>query len=159
MRIKSKFLTENNNIIDISNKLNMKIDFIFNNLYQFMNIDKTKEISDIKIIEKLDLIEKLFNFLINQNNEDKIKYPKEYDKLIKKIDRETKFEQTKLILEKQNQQFIEKINKIIKKSDKIIIVPRKKIDENLFLKNKLTKKIQKQKNKIIEKDNYEEFEY
>ena len=157
--IYGNLISENNNIIDISNKLNMKIDFIFNNLYQFMNIDKTKEISDIKIIEKLDLIEKLFNFLINQNNEDKIKYPKEYDKLIKKIDRETKFEQTKLILEKQNQQFIEKINKIIKKSDKIIIVPRKKIDENLFLKNKLTKKIQKQKNKIIEKDNYEEFEY
>jgi paraquat-inducible protein B len=137
----------------------MKIDFIFNNLYEFMNIDKTIEISDIKIIEKIDLIEKLFNVLIKQKKDDKLKYPVEYDKLMKKIERETKFEQTKLILEKQNQQFMEKINKIIKKSDKIILIPKRKVDENLFLKNKLTKKLQKQKNKIIDKDNYEEFEY
>ena len=161
---KNKILYENlifekNNIINISNKLNMKIDFIFNNLYEFMNIDKTIEISDIKIIEKIDLIEKLFNVLIKQKKDDKLKYPVEYDKLMKKIERETKFEQTKLILEKQNQQFMEKINKIIKKSDKIILVPKRKVDENLFLKNKLTKKLQKQKNKIIDKDNYEEFEY
>ena len=161
---KNKILYENlifekNNIIDISNKLNMKIDYIFNNLYEFMNIDKTIEISDIKIIEKIDLIEKLFNVLIKLKKDDKLKYPVEYDKLMKKIERETKFEQTKLILEKQNQQFIEKINKIIKKSDKIILVPKRKVDENLFLKNKLTKKLQKQKNKIIDKDNYEEFEY
>ena len=161
---KNKILYENlifekNNIIDISNKLNMKIDFIFNNLYEFMNIDKTIEISDIKIIEKIDLIEKLFNVLNKKKKDDKLKYPVEYDKLMKKIERETKFEQTKLILEKQNQQFMEKINKIIKKSDKIILVPKRKVDENLFLKNKLTKKLQKQKNKIIDKDNYEEFEY
>ena len=150
---------ENNNINYISNTLNMKIDSIFNNLYQFMKIDKTIDINDITMIEKIDLIEKLFNVLIKQKKDDKLKYPVEYDKLMKKIERETKFEQTKLILEKQNQQFMEKINKIIKKSDKIILVPKRKVDENLFLKNKLTKKLQKQKNKIIDKDNYEEFEY
>ena len=127
---------ENNNINYISNTLNMKIDSIFNNLYQFMKIDKTIDINDITMIEKIDLIEKLFNFLIKQKNEDKIKYPEEYNKLMKKIDREIKFEQIKLVLEEQKQQFNKKINKIIEKSNKIIIVHRKKVNENLFLKSK-----------------------
>ena len=146
---------ENNNINYISNTLNMKIDSIFNNLYQFMKIDKTIDINDITMIEKIDLIEKLFNFLIKQKNEDKIKYPEEYNKLMKKIDREIKFEQIKLVLEEQKQQF----NKIIEKSNKIIIVPRKKVNENLFLKSKSTKKIKKSKNTLIEKDYNENFHY
>jgi hypothetical protein len=150
---------ENNNINYISNTLNMKIDSIFNNLYQFMKIDKTIDINDITMIEKIDLIEKLFNFLIKQKNEDKIKYPEEYNKLMKKIDREIKFEQIKLVLEEQKQQFNKKINKIIEKSNKIIIVPRKKVNENLFLKSKSTKKIKKSKNTLIEKDYNENFYY
>jgi hypothetical protein len=150
---------ENNNINYISNTLNMKIDSIFNNLYQFMKIDKTIDINDITMIEKIDLIEKLFNFLIKQKNEDKIKYPEEYNKLMKKIDREIKFEQIKLVLEEQKQQFNKKINKIIEKSNKIIIVPRKKVNENLFLKSKSTKKIKKSKNTLIEKDYNENFHY
>ena len=150
---------ENNNINYISNTLNMKIDSIFNNLYQFMKIDKTIDINDITMIEKIDLIEKLFNFLIKQKNEDKIKYPEEYNKLMKKIDREIKFEQIKLVLEEQKQQFNKKINKIIEKSNKIIIVPRKKVNENLFLKSKTTKKIKKSKNTLIEKDYNENFHY
>ena len=150
---------ENNNINYISNTLNMKIDSIFNNLYQFMKIDKTIDINDITMIEKIDLIEKLFNFLIKQKNEDQIKYPEEYNKLMKKIDREIKFEQIKLVLEEQKQQFNKKINKIIEKSNKIIIVPRKKVNENLFLKSKSTKKIKKSKNTLIEKDYNENFHY
>ena len=150
---------ENNNINYISNTLNNKIDSIFNNLYQFMKIDKTIDINDITMIEKIDLIEKLFNFLIKQKNEDKIKYPEEYNKLMKKIDREIKFEQIKLVLEEQKQQFNKKINKIIEKSNKIIIVPRKKVNENLFLKSKSTKKIKKSKNTLIEKDYNENFHY
>ena len=150
---------ENNNINYISNTLNMKIDSIFNNLYQFMKIDKTIDINDITMIEKIDLIEKLFNFLIKQKNEDKIKYPEEYNKLMKKIDREIKFEQIKLVLEEQKQQFNKKINKIIEKSNKIIIVPRKKVNENIFLKSKSTKKIKKSKNTLIEKDYNENFHY
>jgi hypothetical protein len=78
---------------------------------------------------------------------------------MKKIDREIKFEQIKLVLEEQKQQFNKKINKIIEKSNKIIIVPRKKVNENLFLKSKSTKKIKKSKNTLIEKDYNENFHY
>ena len=81
-----------------------------------------------------------------------------YDKIIKRLEREKKIENAKITLKKQNENFFKKLNKIFEKSNKLIIKPRKKIGEKLYLMNK-KKKNNNDKNKTLENNNYELLEY
>ena len=166
--IKNKY--EKNKIIDkslsnsknkknkISYKVKEKIDIIFNNLLRYIPIERNINVNELNIIDKLRYIEKILNNVIQQKKEDKIKYPKEYNKIMKKKERQNKFEQTKIIIQKKNEYFIKKMNKIFEKSQKLIILPKRKIGENsYFLYEKTKRKIKK--NKTIEQNDYELLEY
>ena len=150
--IKNKY--EKNKIIDkslsnsknkknkISYKVKEKIDIIFNNLLRYIPIERNINVNELNIIDKLRYIEKILNNIIQKKKEDKIKYPKEYNKIMKKKDK----------------YFIKKTNKIFEKSQKLIILPKRKIGENSYFLYKKTKRKMK-KNKTIEQNDYELLEY
>ena len=138
-------------------KLHNKICNIFYNFEIYINIDniKKKELDDIKM---LILIEILFNKIIQQNLIDRKCYLELYDKISKKIESKKKIEKNKESLKNQKYFLIQKLNKILEKSTKLIIKPRKKVGENLYL---LFEKLKKKTkiNKTFEHNDYELIEY
>ena len=138
-------------------KLHNKICNIFYNFEIYINIDniKKKELDDIKM---LILIEILFNKIIQQNLIDRKCYLELYDKISKKIESKKKIEKNKESLKTQKYFLIQKMNKIFEKSSKLIIKPRKKVGENLYL---LFEKLKKKTkiNKTFEHNDYELIEY
>ena len=106
----------------------------------------------------LILIEILFNKIIQQNLIDRKCYLELYDKISKKIESKKKIEKNKESLKNQKYFLIQKLNKILEKSTKLIIKPRKKVGENLYL---LFEKLKKKTkiNKTFEHNDYELIEY
>ena len=82
-----------------------------------------------------------------------------YEKIIKRLERKKKIENAKITLKKQNENLIKKMNKMFEKSNKIIIKPRKKIGENLYLMYNKNKINNNKNNKTFEKNKYELLEY
>ena len=138
-------------------KLHKKICNIFNNIEKYLKIDsKTKsELDDFKMLQ---LLEVFFYKLIQQNINDKKNYSNLYDKLLKKYEVKKKLEKNKGLLKNQNDSLIKRMNKIFEKSQKLIIKPRKKIGENLYLMFENLKKKPKI-NKTEEHSDFDLIEY
>ena len=138
-------------------KLHKKICNIFNNIEKYLKIDsKTKsELDDFKMLQ---LLEVFFYKLIQQNINDKKNYSNLYDKLLKKYEVKKKLEKNKGLLKNQNDSLIKRMNKIFEKSLKLIIKPRKKIGENLYLMFENLKKKPKI-NKTEEHSDFDLIEY
>ena len=138
-------------------KLHKKICNIFNNIEKYLKIDsKTKsELDDFKMLQ---LLEVFFYKLIQQNINDKKNHSNLYDKILKKYDVKKKLEKNKGSLKNQNDSLIKRMNKIFEKSQKLIIKPRKKIGENLYLMFENLKKKPKI-NKTEEHSDFDLIEY
>ncbi len=140
--------------------LSIKINDMFNNLKKYIVYDIKKENQDeLNDIRKIYLIEKLLINLLKETDEYKNKYSEMYEKIIKRLERKKKIENAKITLKKQNENLIKKMNKMFEKSNKIIIKPRKKIGENLYLMYNKNKINNNKNNKTFEKNKYELLEY
>ena len=131
-------------LIKVQEKIhNMFMNFnIFFKVYYNIN-----EMTDLQILK---MFEKYLNNLINQVKEDQIKFPNQYNKMIKEIEKRKKDEQTRLLIIKQKDDLNKKINKVIEKNKKLIVKPRRKVEKNIHLINKLT---YNNNQKIINKEN------
>ena len=140
--------------------LSIKINDMLNNLKKYIVYDIKKENQDeLNDIRKIYLIEKLLINLLKETDEYKNKYSEMYEKIIKRLERKKKIENAKITLKKQNENLIKKMNKMFEKSNKIIIKPRKKIGENLYLMYNKNKINNNKNNKTFEKNKYELLEY
>ena len=140
--------------------LSIKINDMFNNLKKYIVYDIKKENQDeLNDIRKIYLIEKLLINLLKETDEYKNKYSEMYEKIIKRLERKKKMENARITLKKQNENLIKKMNKMFEKSNKIIIKPRKKIGENLYLMYNKNKINNNKNNKTFEKNKYELLEY
>ena len=138
-------------------KLHKKICNIFNNIEKYLKIDSTTK-SELDDFKMLQLLEVFFYKLIQQNINDKKNYSNLYDKLLKKYEVKKKLEKNKGLLKNQNDSLIKRMNKIFEKSQKLIIKPRKKIGENLYLMFENLKKKPKI-NKTEEHSDFDLIEY
>ena len=138
-------------------KLHKKICNIFNNIEKYLKIDSTTK-SELDDFKMLQLLEVFFYKLIQQNINDKKNYSNLYDKLLKKYEVKKKLEKNKGLLKNQNDSLIKRMNKIFEKSLKLIIKPRKKIGENLYLMFENLKKKPKI-NKTEEHSDFDLIEY
>ena len=131
-------------LIKVQEKIhNMFMNFnIFFKVYYNIN-----EMTDLQILK---MFEKYLNNLIKQVKEDQIKFPNEYNKMIKEIEKRKKDDQTRLLIIKQKDDLNKKINKVIEKNKKIIVKPRRKVEKNIHLINKLT---YNNNQKVINKEN------
>ena len=140
--------------------LSIKINDMFNNLKKYIVYDIKKENQDeLNDIRKIYLIEKLLINLLKETDEYKNKYSEMYEKIIKRLERKKKMENARITLKKQNENLIKKMNKMFEKSNKIMIKPRKKIGENLYLMYNENKINNNKNNKTFEKNKYELLEY
>ena len=165
---KKKLFEENEKIYEKLNlqkdekkdKLHIKINEIFDNLEKYIEYDVKKENQDeLNDILKIHLIENFLINLLKEKEEYKNKYSEMYEKIIKRLERNKKIENAKISLQKQNENLIQKMNKLYEKSNKIIIKPRKKIGENLYLMYKKKKNNTNKNNKTFENSKYELLEY
>jgi hypothetical protein len=138
-------------------KLHKKICNIFNNIEKYLKIDSTTK-SELDDFKMLQLLEVFFYKLIQQNINDKKNYSNLYDKILKKYEIKKKLEKNKGSLKNQNDSLIKRMNKIFEKSQKLIIKPRKKIGENLYLMFENLKKKPKI-NKTEEHSDFDLIEY
>ena len=131
-------------LIKVQEKIhNMFMNFnIFFKVYYNIN-----EMTDLQILK---MFEKYLNNLIKQVKEDQIKFPNEYNKMIKEIEKRKKDDQTRLLIIKQKDDLNKKINKVIEKNKKLIVKPRRKVEKNIHLINKLT---YNNNQKVINKEN------
>ena len=129
-------------------KVQEKIHNMFMNFNSFFKVYyNINEMTDLQILK---MFEKYLNNLINQVKEDQIKFPNQYNKMIKEIEKRKKDEQTRLLIIKQKDDLNKKINKVIEKNKKLIVKPRRKVEKNIHLINKLT---YNNNQKIINKEN------
>ena len=131
-----------NNLEELNNKADISLIKVQEKMYKmFMNINtffkvyyNIDEMTDLQILK---MFEKYLNNLINQIKEDQIKFPNEYNKMIREIEKRKKDEQTRLLIIKQKEDLNKKINKVIEKNKKITVKPRRKIEKSIHLINKL----------------------
>ena len=131
-----------NNLEELNNKADISLIKVQEKMYNmFMNINtffkvyyNIDEMTDLQILK---MFEKYLNNLINQIKEDQIKFPNEYNKMIREIEKRKKDEQTRLLIIKQKEDLNKKINKVIEKNKKITVKPRRKIEKSIHLINKL----------------------
>ena len=131
-----------NNLEELNNKADISLIKVQEKMYNmFMNINtffkvyyNIDEMTDLQILK---MFEKYLNNLINQVKEDHIKFPNEYNKMIKVIEKRKKDDQTRLLIIKQKEDLNKKINKVIEKNKKLIVKPRRKIEKSIHLINKL----------------------
>ena len=131
-----------NNLEELNNKADISLIKVQEKMYNmFMNINtffkvyyNIDEMTDLQILK---MFEKYLNNLINQIKEDQIKFPNEYNKMIREIEKRKKDEQTRLLIIKQKKDLNKKINKVIEKNKKITVKPRRKIEKSIHLINKL----------------------
>ena len=132
-----------NNLQKLNDKAHNSLIKVQEKMYNmFMNFNKIfkvyyniNEMTDLQILK---MFEKYLNNLINQVKEDHIKFPNEYNKMIKVIEKRKKDDQTRLLIIKQKEDLNKKINKVIEKNKKLIVKPRRKIENNIHIINNLT---------------------
>lgn len=133
--IMNKLMTYNAN----SDKLRVKIEemyYLYNNgdtMYQY-----TRHLIKLDLIKALSDIELFVMKLLQRNKELKLQMPKCYKKQKVIQDQANKIISFKLFKQSQHHKFIDKIRNIIQSSQKLYVLPHKKVDskEYLFL-NKL----------------------
>ena len=131
-----------NNLQKLNDKAHNSLIKVQEKMYNmFMNINtffkvyyNIDEMTDLQILK---MFEKYLNNLIKQVKEDQIKFPNEYNKMIREIEKRKKDEQTRLLIIKQKEDLNKKINKVIEKNKKITVKPRRKIEKSIHLINKL----------------------
>ena len=110
-----------NNLEELNNKADISLIKVQEKMYNmFMNINtffkvyyNIDEMTDLQILK---MFEKYLNNLINQIKEDQIKFPNEYNKMIREIEKRKKDEQTRLLIIKQKEDLNKK--RIIRKAKK-----------------------------------------
>ena len=135
---KKKYKGITNNIKVINKKINLIIktimDYKLNNSFVIkINIDQTST-----LIEKMIFCENIINCLLKYKNEQMIKNPNNYNKIIKDIKAEQIINRLKNREEIMKQIVNLKYQKIIERNNKILFIPHKKIKENI-IKMKKTK--------------------
>lgn len=120
-----------------------KIAQIVNELKKQMNVEllipeykKNRQLYYLKIIEKMIL------HLFDLHNDHKEKHPIEYLKQKEKREKENKIRMTKMVLMQEKLNQIEKNNRVIEKTNKLIIKEYRKIDriQLLYSENHINKK-------------------
>ncbi len=157
MKYYNQLKSSHNDKKNTLSKLHKKICNIFNNIEKYLKIDSTTK-SELDDFKMLQLLEVFFYKLIQQNINDKKNHSNLYDKILKKYDVKKKLEKNKGSLKNQNDSLIKRMNKIFEKSQKLIIKPRKKIGENLYLMFENLKKKPKT-NKTEEHSDFDLIEY
>ena len=135
---KKKYKGITNNIKVINKKINLIIktimDYKLNNSFVIkINIDQTST-----LIEKMIFCENIINCLLKYKNEQMIKNPNNYNKIIKDIKAEQIINRLKNREETMKQIVNLKYQKIIERNNKILFIPHRKIKENI-IKMKKTK--------------------
>ena len=147
-----------------NNKANKK----FNNLQQrinnmYLNVSSFlkfyKDISQLTDLQILNLFEKCLNTLMMKQNNLKIKFPNEYKRIVKEIDKKKKEEQTKNHIIKQKEKLNEKIMNVIEKSNKILFKPKRNIGNNIYLMEINNRNKNKNKSNVKKENPYELLEY
>ena len=147
-----------------NNKANKK----FNNLQQrinnmYLNVSSFlkfyKDISQLTDLQILNLFEKCLNTLMMKQNNLKIKFPNEYKRIVKEIDKKKKEEQTKNHIIKQKEKLNEKIMNVIEKSNKILFKPKRNIGNNIYLMEINNRNKNKNKSNVKKENPFELLEY
>ena len=128
--MKNKLMTYNDN----SNKLRFKIEemyYLYNNgdtMYQY-----TRHLVKLDLIKALSDIELFVMKLLQRNKELKLQMPKGYKKQKVIQDQTNKIISFKLFKQSQHHKFIDKIRNIIQSSQKLYVLPHKKVDSKEYL--------------------------
>ena len=117
-----------------TNKISKNINNIINNIiktnddYIYKKFLENDKISKKNILEKLNLLERIVNFLKYYKKYEKVKNPEIYENSIKKFKQE-KIEEGKKIRKLEYKKIYElKVNKIIEKMKKCPYIQRKKVN-------------------------------
>ena len=128
--MKNKLMTHNNNY----NRLRVKIEemyYLFNNgdtMYHY-----TRHLIKLDLIKALAEIELFIMKLLQRNKELKLQVPKGYKKQKVMQDQTNKIISFKLFKQSQQHKFIDKIRNVIQSSQKVYVLPHKKVDSKEYL--------------------------
>ena len=140
VKIRFEYLKHYKKNIQIQLKKLINLDLVEEKILEvYMNINKKYHISikrkfneKVTIITYLKDLERCINQLIAYEKEQILINNENYKVVKKKIERKNKLKKMNEFKEKSKMEFQEKINKVLRKNDKLIIKQRRKIDNIVF---------------------------
>ncbi len=140
VKIRFEYLKHYKKNIQIQLKKLINLDLVEEKILEvYMNINKKYHISikrkfneKVTIITYLTDLERCINQLIAYEKEQILTNNENYKVVKKKIERKNKLKKINEFREKSKMEFQEKINKVLRKNDKLIIKQRRKIDNIVF---------------------------
>ena len=140
VKIRFEYLKHYKKNIQIQLKKLINLDLVEEKILEvYMNINKKYHISikrkfneKVTIITYLKDLERCINQLIAYEKEQILINNENYKVVKKKIERKNKLKKINEFREKSKMEFQEKINKVLRKNDKLIIKQRRKIDNIVF---------------------------
>ena len=140
VKIRFEYLKHYKKNIQIQLKKLINLDLVEEKILEvYMNINKKYHISikrkfneKVTIITYLKDLERCINQLIAYEKEQILINNENYKIVKKKIERKNKLKKMNEFKEKSKMEFQEKINKVLRKNDKLIIKQRRKIDNIVF---------------------------